>query len=55
MLQIQMLFNDTVVLGFRDLVFSVLPPFRARKAGNRYWLINKMLFGFRAPLSQLFN
>ena len=34
MLQIQMLFNDTVVLGFRDLVFSVLPPFRARKAGN---------------------
>ena len=50
------LFISTVVPGFRVLGFSALPGFRALKAGagDGAWSGHKMLFGFRAPLSQLF-
>ena len=46
--------QNTVVPGFRVLGFSALPGFRALKAGDGAWLVHKTLFGFRAPLSQLF-
>ena len=46
--------KSTVVPGFRVLGFSALPGFRALTAGDRAWLVHKMLFGFRAPLFQLF-
>ena len=45
---------STVVPGFRALGFSALPGFRALKACNGAWSVHKTLFGFRAPLSQLF-
>ena len=45
--------NGTVVPGFRVLGFSVLPGFRALKAGDGAWSVHKTLFGFRAPLPQL--
>ena len=44
----------SIVPGFRVLGFSALPGFRALKAGDRAWSGHKTLFGFRAPLSQLF-
>ena len=44
----------TVVPGFRVLGFSVLPGFRALKAGDGAWSVHKTLFGFRAPLFQLY-
>ena len=44
----------TVVPGYSVLGFSVLPGFRALKAGDGAWSVHKTLFGFRAPLSQLF-
>ena len=44
----------TVVPGFRVLGFSALPGFRALKAGDGAWSVHKTLFGFRAPLFQLF-
>ena len=44
---------NTVVPGFRVLGFSVLPGFRALKAGDGAWSVHKTLFGFRAPLTQL--
>ena len=47
--------QNTVVPGFWVLGFSALPGFRALKAGDRAWLLHKMLFGFRAPLFQLFT
>ena len=46
--------QNTVVPGFRVLGFSALPGFRALKAGDGAWSVHKTLFGFRAPLSQLF-
>ena len=46
--------RNTVVPGFRVLGFSALPGFRALKAGDGAWSVHKTLFGFRAPLSQLF-
>ena len=46
--------TNTVVPGFRVLGFSALPGFRALKAGDEAWSVHKALFGFRAPLSQLF-
>ena len=46
--------RTTVVPGFRVLGFSALPGFRALKAGDGAWSVHKTLFGFRAPLSQLF-
>ena len=46
--------TNTVVPGFRVLEFSVLPGFRALKAGDGPWLVHKTLFGFRAPLIQLY-
>ena len=46
--------TSTVVPGFRVLGFSILPGFRALKAGDGAWSVHKTLFGFRAPLSQLF-
>ena len=45
---------STVVPGFRVLGFSALPGFRALKAGDGAWSVHKTLFGFRAPLFQLF-
>ena len=51
---INVVIQITVVPGFRVLGFSALPGFRALKAGDGAWLVHKMLFGFRAPLSQLF-
>ena len=45
--------TNTVVPGFRVLGFSVLPGFRALKAGDGPWSVHKTLFGFRAPLPQL--
>ena len=42
----------TVVPGFRVLGFSVLPGFRALKAGDGAWSVHKTLFGFRAPVFQ---
>ena len=45
-----MAFEDTVVPGFGVLGISVLPGFSAPKAGNGAWT----LFGFRAPLTQLY-
>ena len=42
-------FSHTVVPGFRVLGFSVLPGFRALKAGDGAWSVHKTLFGFRAP------
>ena len=45
--------TSTVIPGFRALGFSALPGFRAPKAGDKARYI-KILFGFRAPLSQLF-
>ena len=47
-------FASTVVPGFRALGFRALPGFRALKAGDGAWSVHKTLFGFRAPLSQLF-
>ena len=47
-------FADPVVPGFRVLGFSVLPGFRALKAGDGAWSVHKTLFGFRAPLTQLY-
>ena len=44
---------STVIPGFRVLGFSALPGFRALKAGDGAWSVHKMLFGFRAPVSQL--
>ena len=44
----------TEVPGFRVLGFGALLGFRALKAGDRAWSVHKTLFGFRAPLSQLF-
>ena len=44
----------TVVPRFRVLGFSALPGFRALKAGDGAWSVHKTLFGFKAPLSQLF-
>ena len=44
----------TVFPGFRVLGFSALPGFRALKAGDGAWSVHKTLFGFRAPISQLF-
>ena len=44
----------TVVPGFRVLGFSVLPGFRALKASDGPWSVHKTLFGFRAPLPQLY-
>ena len=44
----------TVVPRFSVLGFSALPGFRALKAGDGAWSVHKTLFGFRAPLSQLF-
>ena len=46
--------RNTAVPGFRVLGFSALPGFRALKAGDGAWSVHKTLFGFRAPLSQLF-
>ena len=45
---------NTVVPGFRVLGFRALPGFRAQKAGNGVWSVNKTLFGFRAPISSSF-
>ena len=45
---------STVVPGFSVLGFSVLPGFRALKAGDGAWSVHKTLFGFRAPLTQLY-
>ena len=42
----------TVVPGFRVLGFSVLPGFRALKAGDGAWSVHKTLFGFSAPVFQ---
>ena len=42
--------SNTVVPGFRVLVFRVLPGFRALKAGDRAWSVHKTLFGFKAPI-----
>ena len=39
---------STVVPGFRVLGFSVLPGFRALKAGDGAWSVHKTLFGFSA-------
>ena len=36
------------------IVTYILPGFRALKAGDRVWSVHKTLFGFRAPLFQLF-
>ena len=47
--------RNTVVPGFRVLGFSALPGFRALKAGDGAWSVHKTLFGFRAPLFQLFK
>ena len=47
-----MLNQSTVVPGFRVLGFSVLPGFRALKAGDGAWSVHKTLFGFRALLTQ---
>ena len=44
----------TVVPGFRVLGFCALPGFRALKAGDGAWSVHKTLFGFRAPLTQLY-
>ena len=49
-----LIFEYTVVPGFRVLGFSALPGFRALKAGDGAWSVHKTLFGFRAPLFQLF-
>ena len=38
--------ESTVVPGFSVLGFSVLPGFRALKAGDRAWSVHKTLFGF---------
>ena len=46
--------HNTVVPGFRVLGFSALPVFRALKVGDGAWSVHKTLFGFWAPLSQLF-
>ena len=46
--------TNTVVPGFRVLGFSVLPGFRALKAGDGAWSVHKTLFGFRAPLTELY-
>ena len=43
--------QHTVVPGFRVLGFSVLPGFRALKAGGA-WSVHKTLFGFSAPVFQ---
>ena len=45
---------STVVPGFSVLGFSVLPGFRALKAGDGAWSVHKTLFGFRATLTQLY-
>ena len=42
---------NTVVPGLRVLGFRALPGFRAQNAGDGAWLVHKMLFGIRAPLS----
>ena len=47
--------QNTVVPGFRVLGFSALPGFRALKSSDGAWSVHKTLFGFRAPLSQLFT
>ena len=44
--------TNTVVPGFRVLGFSVLPGFRALKAGDGAWSVHKTLFGFSAPVFQ---
>ena len=45
---------NTVVPGFKVFGFRALPGFRAQNPGDRAWSVHKTLFGFRAPLSQLF-
>ena len=52
---VSFLFRNTVVPGFRVLGFSALPGFRALKACDGAWSVHKTLFGFRAPLFQLFT
>ena len=47
--------TNTVVPGFRVLGFSVLPGFRALKAGDGAWSVHKTLFGFSAPVFQQKN
>ena len=47
-------FPNTVVPGYRVLGFSALPGYRALKAGDGAWSVHKTLFGFRAPLIQLY-
>ena len=44
--------KGTVVPGFSVLGFSVLPGFRALKAGDGAWSVHKTLFGFSAPIFQ---
>ena len=47
--------RNTVVPGFRVLGFSILPGFRALKAGDGAWSVHKTLFGFSAPVFQQKN
>ena len=49
-----MMILSAVVPGVRVLGFSALPGFRAPKVGDGTWSVHKTLFGFRAPLFQLF-
>ena len=46
--------SNTVVPGYRVLGFRALAGFRALKASDGPWSVHKRLFGFKAPLFQLY-